>query len=516
MLLQADAVAAVINNKACRQVGKHRTMECSSQAKSCSFNGETIASGQVVTAYLKQNVKAERKCESQIRTCMNGRLSGSYQYASCDVQVAAPTPMPDSTPVETPPVMEVPPPVITPPPVVVTPPPVVTPVPPIEVGDLPAKDFLINQTGYNRRFAQVTALSDGTFLSVFQQEDSGYMVNVHAQLIDASGKLISADYFVSTGEEVYEDQRDVFMIPALAASSTGAVVAWRTTNGAVRISQFNLATKSFSVPFTAYAGGSDTDLGTTWASIAVGSYANGNSIVAFPVAPLADRSQTDIKYAVVNSAGNALVKAAQNLTSSKTGYTQNIPRIAMSGNQALLAYHERNAVYDDAADDATFNMVDSSGNFSAAKSAPSEGDVKEWNGEVVTLKDGRFVFVWECYQRQTMELRTFDASTGQFSNLVTVRNNIYAGLEYPRVAALPDGGFAITYLDHQAGIIAEVRYNANLSKVGDIQRVNSNDGKPWNAVVAANSSGVVLFVFTNTIKSTDVDSVYGHLMNFSK
>jgi hypothetical protein len=54
-------------------------------ASSCSFNGQTIASGSSLTAYQSSSVANGQQCVSQQRTCSYGTLSGSYQYASCSV-----------------------------------------------------------------------------------------------------------------------------------------------------------------------------------------------------------------------------------------------------------------------------------------------------------------------------------------------------------------------------------------------------------------------------------------------
>src|SRR3989338_4889438 len=54
--------------------------------QSCTFNGQTIASGSSVTAYQASSVAAGQTCTSQTRTCQNGSLSGSYTNTSCTVQ----------------------------------------------------------------------------------------------------------------------------------------------------------------------------------------------------------------------------------------------------------------------------------------------------------------------------------------------------------------------------------------------------------------------------------------------
>jgi len=56
---------------------------------SCTFNGKSIASGSSVTAYLASSVPSGQTCNSQVRTCSNGTLSGTYAYGSCSVQSAS-------------------------------------------------------------------------------------------------------------------------------------------------------------------------------------------------------------------------------------------------------------------------------------------------------------------------------------------------------------------------------------------------------------------------------------------
>ncbi len=55
------------------------------QPDSCTFNGNTIADGDAVTAYRVGGVPFGSTCESQQRTCSNGVLSGTYQQPNCTV-----------------------------------------------------------------------------------------------------------------------------------------------------------------------------------------------------------------------------------------------------------------------------------------------------------------------------------------------------------------------------------------------------------------------------------------------
>lgn len=53
--------------------------------KTCSFGGRNIAHGEVVTAYQNFSVSFGEECESEKRVCDNGSLSGSYNYSSCEM-----------------------------------------------------------------------------------------------------------------------------------------------------------------------------------------------------------------------------------------------------------------------------------------------------------------------------------------------------------------------------------------------------------------------------------------------
>ena len=86
----------VTNGRSCDTTSNTQTRRCNNGTMSgsyrystcddtndCTFNGTTIAHGSTVTAYLSDNPGAGQSCSSQTRTCNNGSLSGTYEYASC-------------------------------------------------------------------------------------------------------------------------------------------------------------------------------------------------------------------------------------------------------------------------------------------------------------------------------------------------------------------------------------------------------------------------------------------------
>ena len=58
-------------------------------ARSCVFNGQTLAPGQTVTAFAASTVPFGQACASQVRTCADGTLNGSGEFASCNPGQAA-------------------------------------------------------------------------------------------------------------------------------------------------------------------------------------------------------------------------------------------------------------------------------------------------------------------------------------------------------------------------------------------------------------------------------------------
>ena len=57
-----------------------------SSASDCSLNGSTVAHGTSLAAFLASNVAGGSSCQAELRSCVNGVLSGSYTYGSCEVR----------------------------------------------------------------------------------------------------------------------------------------------------------------------------------------------------------------------------------------------------------------------------------------------------------------------------------------------------------------------------------------------------------------------------------------------
>lgn len=72
---------------ACGGKSQSQTTTTSAPAyKACHFGAEAVLHGNYVTAYQSPSVAAGEYCTSETRTCTDGTLSGSYQYAGCLVE----------------------------------------------------------------------------------------------------------------------------------------------------------------------------------------------------------------------------------------------------------------------------------------------------------------------------------------------------------------------------------------------------------------------------------------------
>lgn len=70
--------------------GSNNFSSCSvGQPASCSFDGRTIISGESVTAFSSSSVPFGGVCQSEARSCVNGQLSGSFTSSSCSVEAPA-------------------------------------------------------------------------------------------------------------------------------------------------------------------------------------------------------------------------------------------------------------------------------------------------------------------------------------------------------------------------------------------------------------------------------------------
>lgn len=85
----ANSEACISEQRTCQNgilSGSFNYSSCSKNApRSCLFNGQSIASGSSIEAFQNSSVLFGFTCTSENRTCNDGQLSGSFQFSTCSV-----------------------------------------------------------------------------------------------------------------------------------------------------------------------------------------------------------------------------------------------------------------------------------------------------------------------------------------------------------------------------------------------------------------------------------------------
>lgn len=81
--------ATLSSNEPSLCVSNPSAPECLGVDPTCSFNGQTLTEGAVVTAFQNSTVAFGSTCVSETRLCTQGQLSGSYNFQSCSPGIPA-------------------------------------------------------------------------------------------------------------------------------------------------------------------------------------------------------------------------------------------------------------------------------------------------------------------------------------------------------------------------------------------------------------------------------------------
>jgi hypothetical protein len=248
----------------------------------------------------------------------------------------------------------------------------------------------------------------------------------------------------------------------------------------------------------------------------VATFANGSYLVSWQMNLPNDT--TSIQYAIVNAAGTAIILPPVSIDDA-LGANDASGRIATSGNTALIVSLQENGGVNIRDNDVQLRLIDAAGNILDNQIVAGAGSVDDFKTpEVAALSDGRFVIVWGNETAPELHGRIYDPAGKTFGPAFAFGPHVGSGLgTSPEVAALPDGGFLVTWHDNTgslgdaSGVHAQ-RFNANGAPYGAEVLVNSfTDGLQGTPALAANADGSVFVVWqdynaTNTY-SGDTDAI---------
>ncbi len=78
---------AAVEKFAATSCSDTNSVGCEIKTAICEFNGQEIADGGSALAFLTSSVEEGSSCQSESRLCVNGALSGSFNFESCQVNI---------------------------------------------------------------------------------------------------------------------------------------------------------------------------------------------------------------------------------------------------------------------------------------------------------------------------------------------------------------------------------------------------------------------------------------------
>ncbi len=234
---------------------------------------------------------------------------------------------------------------------------------------------------------------------------------------------------------------------------------------------------------------------------AIATFANGNYIVTYSRAVIGHTD--DVWFAIVDKDATTRVVDNTGLVTT-TDLDENSPAVATSGNLAAVAFVRGQDLAQIA-----ISTVDSSGNgadFKIVTNVPAPNFLPD----IAALSDGRFVIVW-MQGGETFDVkgRIYDPATKDFSGPAFTISAGPDHEELPQVAALPDGGFVVTWTQIDVaetnGSILARRYDGTGAPAGDVFKLS--DVASQFPTVAVNHSGRVFstWVTAKNAHTTDPD-----------
>jgi Repeat of unknown function (DUF5648) len=357
----------------------------------------------------------------------------------------------------------------------------------------------------NSEGVALTTLSTGNFGAIYSSEYNGnfadYDLVYQAFHPDGTPSGLPFQVVSSGGLQVN---------PEIAAyGSGGAVIVW-SDNAVAEGFDILLETVSdagvASPPLTIF------DFGPAVGdNPAIAGFANGFYLVA--AERFSSGGDHDVVVRAINSGLNVLFPTVT-LENSDTNW-QGHPRVATSGNTGVVVYEDgtpsANARTGITLD--VFNIgTDVVANHAIANSATDNLA----NPDVAALADGHsYVVTWTNESTNDIFGEIYDSSTNTNSAPFAI-TTLAGSQDFSRVAALPDGGFTVTWNDFSGtlgdlgagGAVHERRFDATGTAIGDEFLVNTaTQGFQGQADVAANGTGAVFTAWTdnNTTNANSTD-----------
>jgi hypothetical protein len=282
----------------------------------------------------------------------------------------------------------------------------------------------------NQIFPEITALDNGNFVVVYQNDAGGAGdQDIMSIEFNANGQPVGAPFRVDF------DLGDQGAPDVTHRVGGGFATVW-SDDGATQ-SDIHMVVVTTGTP-TNPAEFTVADFADDLEGPVIGTFANGTYIVAYQrEGPGSD----DVWFAIVNASGTGFVAPNTGLVTT-VSLNEGQQRLATSGNTAAIVYTQG-----DTSSDIKLNLINSAGSgldFQTVANAAAPTALPD----IATLADGRFIVVWsQAAASFDLMGRIYDPVTESFSGgafpISAGGNDELIG----RVVGLPDGGFLVTWVD---------------------------------------------------------------------
>ncbi|MEM1050284.1 MAG: FG-GAP-like repeat-containing protein [Pseudomonadota bacterium] len=380
-----------------------------------------------------------------------------------------------------------------------------------------ATEFVANTyTSSNQSYGEVTALKDGGFLVVWEssgQDGSGD--GIYAQRYDSSGNASGSEFRVNT--ETSGDQKH----PDVTTLEDGSfVITWKSDGQDG--SGFGIYGQKYNADGT--TSGSEFRINSTTSSAQADPRVEALDGGGYVVVWEADGQDGDGYgiYSQTYDASNTTAGGETRVNTTTSG-TQTDPRVtAIQGGGYVV-------VWEDSSSGSTEVMAqryDSSGNASGGEFRinTTTSDTQD-DGEVAGLTDGGFVVVWESTNQDGssngLYAQMYDSSGNASGSEFQVNTTTNDNQQDPRVEALSDGGFVVTWESDGnqdgsgQGIFAQ-EFDASGTAVGGEQQLNTTaSGDQTNPAIAQLTDGRLVSVWDSSSQDSSGTAVVGRIFGAS-
>jgi len=332
----------------------------------------------------------------------------------------------------------------------------------------------------------VTALADGTFVSVYERDFSGTDHDIFARRINADGTTsgtvitINNDGLNETG-------------PAVAArlnTTGGFAVDYVVGGNELHVTTLNSANGLVGANLTAITGGNQSGADIV-------ALADGREIVADQYL---NGAEFDLAFRVVNPNGTTFATSAA-FIGGATAANEFTPALAAVGNNAVVVYETSAGP---SPDNIFLREFDGATNTFGAAVTVADHALGLFQPDVAALADGRYVVVYAGSAGSGSDVfgNIYDPATNTFGGEFVIDNTPATQFE-PHVAGTPDGGFVVNWTDLSgnpdyfgdtdgSGAIMARRFDSTGTPIGDQFLVNQTgtSGLQINSHVAVSGSNV--------------------------